>query len=78
LSLCLQLIEDFKKDGGDDSAESRSKLISFLEIDCYLRRAELYKQAPDYESALEDLANVEQLCIRFPDKNEATLISAIF
>ena len=53
-------------------------MMSFLEIDCLLRRAELFKQAPDYESALLDLKEVEKLCTEFPDKNEATLISAIF
>ena len=32
----------------------------------------------DYEAALEDLDKVEKLCTQFPEKNEDTLISAIF
>ena len=62
----------------DEKKLARRKLVSFLQIDCLLRRAELFKQAPDYESALVDLKEVEALCIEFPEKNEDTLISSIF
>ena len=52
--------------------------MAFLQIDTLLSRVSLFNNAPDYKSALEDLALVEQLCIEFPDQNEATLTSAIF
>ena len=53
-------------------------MTAFLHIDSLLSRATLFNHASDYQSALEDLKVVEQLCLKFPEKNEATLTSAIF
>ena len=72
------MIEDFISSSAEDKMHERRKLLSFLQIDCLLRRAELYKQAPDYKSAIEDLLLVEKMCKEFPEKNEPTMISAIF
>ena len=80
LSLALQIIGDFSSENValcGDVAE-RKKIMAFLQIDTLLSRVSLFNNAPDYKSALEDLALVEQLCIEFPDQNEATLTSAIF
>lgn len=80
LSLALQIIGDFCSENtsmtGD--VDERNKLTAFLKIDTLLARVSLFNNAPDYKSALEDLAHVEELCVAFPDKNESTLTSAIF
>ena len=81
LSLALQIIGDFKSSSGalsgDDMTE-RKRIIAFLEIDTFLSRVQLFNHAPDYKSALEDLATVKDLCTEFPEKNESTMTSAMF
>ena len=59
-------------------ASEHKRMTAFLEIDTLLSRVQLFNHAPDYKSALEDLMLVEALCIEYPDKNESTLMSAIF
>ena len=69
LSLALQIIGDFSSENSilsGDIAE-RKKLMAFLQIDTLLSRVSLFNNAPDYKSALEDLALVEQVCIELPD-----------
>ena len=80
LSLALQIIGDFCSENTSmtgDVAE-RKKLTAFMQIDTLLARVSLFNNAPDYKSALEDLAHVEELCVAFPEKNESTLTSTIF
>ena len=52
--------------------------MAYLHIDTLLSRVLLFNHASDYNSALEDLALVVQLCEQYPEKNESTLNSAIF
>ena len=58
-------------------AKRRSEFI-YLEIDTMVRRGELSIQVSDFAFALQDLTQVEKLCVEFPDKNESTLFATIF
>lgn len=80
LSLALQIIGDFSAEGSCLEAQrsERKKMMAFLQIDTLLSRVQLFNHASDYNTALEDLAHVVQLCEEYPEKNESTLNSAIF
>jgi hypothetical protein len=43
-----------------------------------MRMAELGKHVGDLESAKTDFAHVIKLCEQYPNKNEETILSAIF
>jgi hypothetical protein len=49
-----------------------------MEIDALIRRAELAKHVGDLQFAMSDFEKVISLCEEFPEKNESTLISAVF
>lgn len=49
-----------------------------MKIDTLFIRADLGKHVSDMEFAKNDYLAVVDLCTEFPEKNESTLISAIF
>ena len=77
--MALQLASDHcKKAIGIDEQVIRQKTFVYMQIDALNRRADLAKLVGDYEFAMTDFEQVIKLCKEHPDKNEQTLISAIF
>jgi hypothetical protein len=62
----------------DGDRISRRKILLFLEIDSFLRRAELGKKVSAFTSAIDDFKEVIKLCEAYPEKNESVLASATF
>ena len=73
LASALQLSEDFCTGSPDNKS-----LFLFMEIDAFVRRAELAKHVDDLEFAIKDFKKVVSLCEEFPEGNQPTLISAVF
>jgi len=49
-----------------------------MEIDAFIRRAELAKHVDDLAFAINDFKHVVTLCDEFPEGNQPSLISAVF
>jgi len=58
------LSNDFSEGSGDDK-----QLFLFMEIDAFIRRAELAKHVDDLAFAINDFKHVITLCDEFPEGN---------